>query len=168
MTHGFKYVLCLFAASVALSFAVGGEKISAAEFLRRARDPKSASTYGRFYGTLQHRRRGQEPQEMAIYFGIIIKPRETIGRILVDSRESYIIRQAREAGRDGTSVIRDPANAEILDWVGMRVSDLTMSFLYYKVVKELEETTLSTVVSCRVLLLEAPDDTPGGKEFVKV
>lgn len=169
MTHGLKYWLCLFTASMVLSaVAASGERTSAAEFLQRARNPKSASTYGRFRGTLQHRRRGQDPREMAIYFGIVIKPRETIGRILVDSRESYLIRQAREAGRDGTSVVRDPQNAEILDWVGMRVSDLTMSFLYYKLVKELDETTLSTVVSCRVLLLESPDDTPGGKEYVKV
>ena len=52
----------------------------------------------------------------------------------------------------------------ILDRVGLRASDLTMSFLHYALVRELPETTLSAVVACRVLLLKSPD----GKEHVKV
>lgn len=167
----FRFGKSLVIASLAAVSAVSAfcaEQPSAQEFLERARNPRSASTYGRFFGTLQHRRRGQEPREMPIYFGIIITYKETLGRILVDNREAYTIRQVRESGRDGTVVMRTPQNAGIMDQVGMRVSDLTMSFLHYKLVKELEGTTLSAVVSCRVLLLESPDDNPGGKEYVKV
>ena len=123
---------------------------TAEEFLQRARNPNSVSTYGKFYGVLQHRRRGREPQEMPLFFGVIITPRDTVGRILVNRSEAYMIRQTRDAGRDGTSVSREPQNAVILDYVG------------------LDGTTLSAVVSCRVLLLESPDDNPGGKEYVKV
>jgi hypothetical protein len=43
-----------------------------------------------------------------------------------------------------------------------------MSFLNYRLVKELESTTLNAVVACRVLLLESSDDNPGGKEYVRV
>ena len=171
-----KYALLPLAALLALS-AFCAEEPSAQEFLERARTPRAASTYGKFYGSLQHRRRGQEPEEMRIYFGVIITPRETIGRILVnraDERilvnrtEAYVIRQTRDPGREGTSVGRDPKDGRILDDVGLRASDLTMSFLHYKLVKELDSSTLSAVVSCRVLLLESPDDNPGGKEYVKV
>ena len=152
----------------ALSLTAFCAEPTAAEFLRRARNPNTVSTYGKFYGVLQHRRRGREPLEMPLFFGVIITPRDTVGRILVNRSETYMIRQTRDAGRDGISVSREPQDAKILDEVGLRVSDLTMSFLNYKLVKELDGTTLSAVVSCRVLLLESPDDTPGGKEYVKV
>ena len=141
---------------------------SAQEFLQRARDPKSASTYGMFFGVLQHRRRNQETLEMPIYFGVIIRPESTQGQIIVDRREEYVIRQSRVHGKDGSSVIYDRKKCVVLDRVGLRATDLTMSFLYYKLVRELDGATLNAVVSCRVLLLESPDDNPGGKEYVKV
>ena len=163
-----KYLLLPLAAVLTLSAFAAESEPTAQEFLQRARNPKSASTYGMFHGILQHRRRGVEPLEMPIYFGIVIENDETIGRILVDRRESYTIHQIRKAGQADTRVVSDPPNSGIMNRVGMRVSDLTMSFLHYKLVKELDRTTLSAVVSCRVLLLESPDNQPGGKEFVKV
>lgn len=145
-----------------------GAEMSAQEFLNYARNPKAASTYGMFYGVLQHRRRNQEPQGMPIYFGVIIRPESTQGQIVVDGREEYVIRQSRASGKDGSSVIYDRKNCVTLDRVGLRATDLTMSFLHYKLVKELSGSMLSAVVSCRVLLLESPDDNPGGKEYVRV
>ena len=168
MMFGFKkYALLSLAAILTLS-AFAADEPTAQEFLERARNPKSAETYGMFGGTLQHRRRGEEPMEVPIYFGVIIRNDVTIGRVLADNRESYTIRQDRKSGREGTSIDKDPRNSVILDRVGLRVSDLTMSFLHYKFVKELDSATLSAVVSCRVLLLESPDDQPGGKEYVRV
>ena len=162
-----KYVLLsLFILATLTAF--GAEQPSAQAFLERARNPKSASTYGMFVGVLQHRRRGSEPQEMPIYFGIVIENDMTMGRVLVDGRESYTIRQVKKDGQEGTGFDRDPRDSAILDQMGLRVSDLTMSFLHYKLVRELDGTILSTVAPCRVLLLESPDNQPGGKEFVKV
>ena len=168
MMHIFRkwFFLPIFAVTALSAFCA--ETPSAQELLRRARDPKSASTYGRFFGTLQHRRRGQETLEMPLYFGVIIQPERTIGQILVNYRESYMISQNRLAGREGTSVIYDHATCKTLNLVGLRASDLTMSFLHYKLVKELDGAMLNAVVSCRVLLLESPDDNPGGKEYVRV
>lgn len=157
-----KYVVLPLIAVMALS-AFGAEP-SAQELLQRARDPKSASTYGKFYGSLQHRRRGQEPEDLPVYFGVIIAPEGTVGQIVVDNREYYTIRQTRDPGQEGTSVIYDRNTCVTLDRVGLRASDLTMSFLHYPLVKELDETTLSAVVACRVLLLKSPD----GKEYVRV
>ena len=165
-----KYILLSFAAILTLSGFAAAEP-TAQEFLERARNPKSASTYGMFGGTLQHRRRGEEPMEMPVFFGVVIENDETIGRVVVvvaDRKESYTIHQIRKAGREGTSVVSDPRNSEILNRVGLRISDLTMSFLHYKLVKELDGARLSAIVSCRVLLLESPDDQPGGKEYVRV
>ena len=158
-----KYMLLALVAVTAWS-AVCAEQPSAQMLLQRARDPKSASTYGKFYGSLQHRRRGQEPEEIPLYFGVIIGPKSSLGQIVVDNREAYTIRQTRDPGQEGTSVIYDRKTCVTLNRVGLRASDLTMSFLHYELVRELPETTLSAVVSCRVLLLKSPD----GKEYVKV
>ena len=135
----------------------------AAAFLSRARTPNNASTYAMLDGTLQHRRRDGEMLTVPLYFGVIITPERTFGQILVDGRESYILGQSRDARQDGTSVIHSP-DCVLLDKVGVRASDLTMSFLYYDLVRELPETTLSAVVRCRVLLLKSAD----GKELIKV
>ena len=168
MTFNFgKYAFLSLVAIMTLS-AFGAEPPTAQELLDRARNSKRVSTYAKLHGILQHRRRGEEPQEIPIYFGVVIEPHETNAVIwLKDRNEIYTIRQT-SAGRDGTSVESYPQNAGTLNYVGLRVSDLAMSFLHYKLVEELDGATLSAVVSCRVLLLESPDDQPGGKEFVKV
>ena len=157
-------VLTLMLAAVAV--CGGAEHVKtpdAAAFLERARTPNNASTYAMLDGTLQHRRRGGEMLTVPLYFGVVITPERTFGQILVDNRESYILGQSRDARRDGTSVIHSP-DCVLLDKVGVRASDLTMSFLYGDLVQELPETTLSAVVRCRVLLLKSAD----GKELVKV
>ena len=167
MTFHFKKGILLPLAVLLTATAFCAEP-SAEEFLRKARDPKAASTYGMFFGILQHRRRGAEPQEMPIYFGVIIRPESTVGQIVVNRKEEYVIRQSRSAGKDGSSVIYDRRIGVTLNHVGLRASDLTMSFLFYTLVKELPGTTLSAVVPCRVLLLESPADNPDGKEYVRV
>ena len=152
---------------VLLSSVCGGAEPAptpdAAAFLERARTPNNASTYAMLEGLLQHRRRDGEMLTVPLYFGVIITPERTFGQILVDGRESYILGQSRDARQDGTSVIHSP-DCVLLDKVGVRASDLTMSFLYYDLVQELPETTLSAVVRCRVLVLKSAD----GKELVKV
>lgn len=138
-------------------------ELSSSEFLDRARNPNGAATYGMLDGTLQHRRRGEDTLTVPIYFGIIIMPERTVGQLLVDNRESYLLGQSRDARHDGTSVVHSP-DCVLLDRVGVRASDLTMGFLYGDLEEELPETTLSAVVRCRVLLLKSPD----GREKIKV
>ena len=163
MTFKSAIFVILFALCAACGAAAPGKNPDAAAFLERARTPNQASTYAMLDGMLQHRRRDGEMLTAALYFGVIITPERTFGQILVDNRERYILGQSRDARQDGTSVIRSP-DCVLLDKVGVRASDLTMSFLYYDLVRELPETTLSAVVRCRVLLLKSAD----GKELVKV
>ena len=163
MTFRSSIFVILFALCAACGGAAPVKNPDAAAFLERARTPNQASTYAMLDGTLQHRRRDGEMLTTALYFGVIITPERTFGQILVDNRESYILGQSRDARQDGTSVIHSP-DCVLLDKVGVRASDLTMSFLYYDLVRELPETTLSAVVRCRVLLLKSAD----GKELVKV
>lgn len=142
---------------------VAGERLPAVQFLERARRPQQRATYAMLDGVLQHRRRGGEALTVPLYFGVIIMPERTIGQLLVDGRENYLLGQSRDARNDGTSVIRS-GKCVILDQVGVRASDLTMGFLYYDLDAELDDETLSAIVGCRVLRLKSPN----GEELVKV
>ena len=93
-------------------------ELSSSEFLDRARNPNGAATYGMLDGTLQHRRRGEDTLTVPIYFGIIIMPERTVGQLLVDNRESYLLGQSRDARHDGTSVVHSP-DCVLLDRVGV-------------------------------------------------
>ena len=163
MTSKLSILSIMLSVLAVCGIAAPGPTPDAAAFLTRARNPNQASTYAMLDGTLQHRRRDGERVSVPLYFGLIITPERTFGQILVDGRESYILGQSRDARQEGTSVMHSP-DCVLLDKVGVRASDLTMSFLYYDLVRELPETTLSAVVRCRVLLLKSTD----GKELVKV
>ena len=163
MSRRLKICFCVLLLAAWLARLAPAAEMSASEFLDRARNPNGAATYGMLDGTLQHRRRGEDALTLPIYFGVIIMPERTIGQLLVDNRESYLLGQSRDARHDGTSVVHSP-DCVLLDRVGVRASDLTMGFLYCDLEKELPEATLSAVVRCRVLLLRSPD----GKESIKV
>lgn len=144
--------------------ACGADRLEATRFLDKARHPHQRPTYAMLDGTLQHRRRGGETLTAPLYFGLIIMPERTIGQLLVDGRENYLLGQTRDARHDGTSVIRTENGGKLLDRVGVRASDLTMGFLYYDFDAELPEETLSAVIRCRVLRLKSPDRS----ELIKV
>lgn len=157
----------LVAAVLAAAAMTMAAELPAAAFLERARNPNGQATYGMLDGTLQHRRRGEETLTIPIYFGVVIMPERTIGQLLVDGRESYILGQSRDARHDGTSVVHSP-DCVLLDKVGVRASDLTMGFLYYDLEKELPNATLSAVVRCRVMLLKSPDTGESVKVYLEI
>ncbi len=161
----FKTLLCRLVLLLppCLSATQDAGNLPAAEFLSRARSPHGQATYAMLDGVLQHRRRGGDAISVPLYFGVIIQPERTTGQLLVNREENYLLGQSREARHDGTSVVRS-GTGNLLDQVGVRASDLTMSFLYYDLDKELPEETLSAVVRCRVLQLKSPD----GQELVRV
>ena len=113
--------------------------------------------------------RGGRPETVPIYFGIILQPERMTGQIILDGREGYMLGQTRRSGSSETTVVPmksntgDAGSENRLGHMGIRPSDLTMSFLYYPVVRELESESVRTV-PCRVVLLESPDK----KEQVKV
>ena len=125
-------------------------------FIQLARNPNTTSTYAKLEGVLQHRRRGSDVKTMPLYFGIIIQPERSTARLIIDRDESYTIGQSRDI--NGSTVIPAPENrGDKLGATGIKAGDLTMNFLYFPVVKELENTTLGGMVPCRVILFEAPD-----------
>ena len=133
------------------------------EFLACARRANPVATYAMLNGTLQHRRRGKSSMTMPIYFGVILHPERTAGQIILDNKEGYLLGQAKGTGL--TSVTPMAKNrSDLLGFVGVRASDLTMSFLFCKPEKEFERETISGLIKCRVLYL---NDT-ANKEYIKV
>lgn len=138
-------------------------KMPTDEFLACARRSNPVATYAMLNGTLQHRRRGKNSITVPIYFGVILHPERTAGQIILDKKEGYLLGQAKGTGL--TSVVPMSKNSsDLLGFVGVRASDLTMSFLFCKPEKEFERETVSGLIKCRVLYL---NDTEN-KEFIKV
>ena len=134
------------------------------EFLNRTRNPQPFSSYAMLEGEVQHRRRGEDPQSAPLYFGIILQPERMTGQIVIDGSEGYLLGQTRKGGTASQSAVPQGKSAENrLGRMGIRPSDLTMSFLYYPVEKELPAETVRTV-PCRVVELVEPN----GGERVRV
>ena len=142
----------------------GAEKeLPMQEFMQLARRKNQFATYAKLNGTLQHRRRGQGVVSMPVYFGVILHPDRTVGQLVLDNSEGYMLGQAVNSGL--TSVTPMPGKkSDKLGFVGLRASDLTLSFLFCKPEKEFDSENVGGVVPCRVILL----DDPKHQEKIKV
>lgn len=164
-----KKHLFIYAALLA-AMVLTGTELPLAEFMNRARNPNSGSTFAALPGQIQHRRAGGKVENASLYFAIIILPERSSGQIILDDNEGYLIGQTRHSGDAETTVTpmtnsAKPENAK-LGFLGIRPSDLTMSFMYYPVLRELESTTLSGIVPCRVVLLETPDKSEQVRVYI--
>lgn len=162
-----KRLLILFALAVAV-LATAEEKPSLDDFLRQVRHPSPTATYAALEGKIQHRRNGEPAKSESIYFAVILQPERMTGQIVVGGTEGYLIGQTRQTGNSETSVIPMRGAAEErnrLGYMGVRPSDLTMSFLYYPAVEELKPDSVRGV-DCRVVMLEAPDKSERAKVHI--
>ena len=142
----------------------GAEKeLSKEEFMLLARRKNQFPTYAKLYGVLQHRRRNAPVLSMPVYFGVILHPDRTVGQLVLDNREGYMLGQAVNSGLTSVAPM-NPNSSDKLGYVGVRASDLTLSFLFCKPIREFANENVGGVVPCRVILL----DDPANKEEIKV
>ena len=154
----------IFAAAILCCGAVKSNKeLSKEEFLARSRRTSQVNTYARLAGTLQHRRRGRKLESMPIYFGIIMHKNQTVGQILLNRNEGYLINSLRGSNLIKSTPMPTNKSSRLGDF-GIRATDLTLSFLFCKPEKEFEPETVSGVVPCRVLLLDDSEN----REKIKV
>ena len=140
--------------------------LSGVEFMNILRDGiarNNGSSYAILEGTLEHIRRGDdESQEYPIFMGVIITPERSMTQIIINNDEGYFISQTKQNNLipmhknlpDGTSK---------LEKSGLDPADLSMNFVYYDLVEELEKTK-TKMVDCRVFLLK----NPKSEELVKI
>lgn len=142
------------------------EKLPLDDFMQRVRHPNPMATYAALDGRIQHRRAGESAKSETLYFAVILQPERMFGQIIIGNREGWQIGQTRKSGDSETSILPMHGTGEennLLGYMGVRPTDLTMSFLFYPVLKELDSAAVKGV-GCRVVLLEAPDKS----EQVKV
>lgn len=149
---------------------------TADEFLKLVRKPQLTDAWALMSGYVEHKRpkiekdgkvvQKKELLEADIRLGIRFMSDSMIGQLIFDKKEEYSIGQNFEDGIAGTTVTQitpeKKEDAKLPDF-GLRPSDLTLSFLYWKFEKEFESERISGQ-KCRVMKLKHPDL----KESVKV
>ena len=136
------YVAGILALTFFLSSVLPAEEnLPLEEFMQRVRNPRVFASYAALDGTVQHQRSGEARRSVPIYFAVVLLPERMTGQIILDNAEGYLLGQTRQGGSSETSVLPMQGNlpdANLLGWMGIHPSDLTMSFLYYPVIRELE------------------------------
>ncbi len=151
-----------------LTAAVGmAEEIPAEVFLQQARRPHAAqSTYSKMEGQVQHRRRGASVISAPLYLGVWFTPERTAAQLIIDGTQGYMIGQSFDAGTEGSSVIPMGEYAKpLLDDFGLRASDLTLAFIFWPLVKEVDKSSVK-MQSCRVLVLKSPEAADWVKVYI--
>jgi outer membrane lipoprotein-sorting protein len=155
----FLLLLALFCSFV----VIGKDKEESIQaLLTRARNPEVVASFAKLDGQLQHRRSGQDVQSYNFYFGVIIQKDRATGQIVINDNEAYIMSQNRASAN--SSVIAQQKSSNLLNYTGVRASDLTLSFLFYDFVKEVGQERIGAIIDCKVVLLQAKDKS----EQVKV
>lgn len=137
------------------SAAYSADKLTSAAFLYRVRHPAGAKTWSMLDGTIKHRRRGQKTEQAAIYLGILFSRDRTLAQVMVNNSQSYMIGQSYAAGQTGATVIphqKSGYRKAILNEFGVKPEDLAMSFIYWKLKRELPECSVK-MINCRVFEL---------------
>lgn len=163
MKYFFTVLLLLSLFSI---YAGDDKKLSSEEFLKIASNPHGSNHWASMEGTAYHRRRGSDTVEAPIYIAIRFFPERTIAQVIVNNDEGYYVGQKYEKSSDATSVIpmqKGDKQKNALAGLGLRPQDLTLTFMFWDMLKELPEESVKGR-NCRVFLLESPDK----KEKVKV
>ncbi|MDD3118651.1 MAG: hypothetical protein PHQ27_05705 [Victivallales bacterium] len=131
----------------------------AMRFLAVARRPPGRECWARMTGKVTHLRTGGKPEEAGISLAIMFTPARTLAQIIIDDQQGYLVGQKYGPGADMTSII--PLNKEgyqepILAKFGLRPEDLTMSFIFWHLLRELPRDKVKGQ-ECRVFVLQAPD-----------
>jgi len=148
--------------------AYADKKLSVSDFLYNVRHPAGRKRWAVMDGEVIHRRRGKENVHASLYLGFLFNHDRTLAQVIINKEQGYQIGQAFMKGKDGTTLIyMNKATKEkpIIGNFGLRPEDLTMSFLYWKFIREFPEES-SKMIDCRVMELESPDKTETAKVWI--
>ncbi|GEM_PF-497270 len=143
-------------------------RLSAADFIARVRRPSAEQSYAKLSGEIKHLRRGGETETAPIYLGVLLTGNRRLSQVIVNNNEGYRIGQAYTQDTEGTTVT--PMNPDgypdsVLADFGVKPEDLSMSFLYWKLMLESQRTTFRTA-DCRVFLLKNPANDEAVRAYV--
>ncbi len=135
------------------------EEESAAHFLERVRTRQQAETRGELEGTLQHLRKGGRMEEYPCVLTVRLGAAGARARMSVDGRAPVELPEPAGAKADEAS------SAVLLARCGVRLGDLMMDFLQYRLTGEAPAETVRAV-PCRVLELAAPDGSERARVYI--
>ena len=135
------------------------EEESAAHFLERVRTRQQAETRGELEGTLQHLRKGGRMEEYPCVLTVRLGAAGARARMSVDGRAPVELPEPAGTKADEAS------SAALLARCGVRLGDLMMDFLQYRLTGEAPAETVRAV-PCRVLELAAPDGSERAQVYI--
>lgn len=132
-----------------------GAEMPVNKFLEYVRYPVFLNSWARLDGVAEHKSKGRRI-EVPISLRARFKRNDWRMQIVIDGGECWLVRQIPADGVLGTTSIQQQDAPE--DKVGLRdlmirPADLTLGFLYWPFVRELDKDRLKTVL-CRVLELQ--------------
>ena len=158
--NGFIFLILLF---IGLSAAADDKgKPSLAQFMQRVRTPPSQKTWAQLDGVITNMKRDKDGKRIItkseIYLGIRFSSEMIFAQVIIGDNEIYSVGQPYSMIKSGVTVMRegDKESNRLRGNFGIKPEDLTMSFLFWNVIKELPEDSLK-LIPCRVFLLISPD-----------
>ncbi len=146
---------------------IPGAKLEPADFLRIARRPPLEESWAKMQGEISHKRGSEDTVKFPIYLGIRFTPERTLAQIVANDKEFYLIGQSYSEKPDSTSIIvnRPDKDKSVLAYCGIRPDDLTLSFMYWPLQKELPGDSLSGF-PCRIFQLQSPDKKESATVYI--
>lgn len=165
----YKYLVCLvfYCLFFQVHVIADSKQLPPEKFLQITRHPPGKKTWAQLKGEITHERKKAPIQKSPVYFGVRFTPEQTFGEITVGKDETYSIGQSYLAKEKVTVIPAKgvPYNPSILKNYGIRPDDLTMSFLFWNLKKELDSDTFKTR-QCRVFLLESKEKNETAKVYI--
>lgn len=144
---------------VSIVGSAANSKIEAKNFLFAVRQHRGVDTWAELKGEVVHQRRGVPIKKSPIAFAIRFAATQLFAKILIGKNEGYTIGlfTASDTKRR-ISIIpmneKQTNSTSLLKYYGIRPEDLTMSFLYWDLVEELNSVNIS-MQTCRVFKLKS-------------
>ena len=161
MRTGLLILFLLLAGGVLPLSAGSGEKLSkdpremtAQEFMNAVRNPPFRRSWALLQGEAVHKREGKGTLRAPLRVGILFTPTRTLAQIDFDNGEIYHVGQSY--GAKGTTTVENmfpKVRKPRIGIFGIDPTDLSMSFLYYDLVKEGKKESIKTL-PCRVFYLK--------------
>jgi len=104
------------------------------ELIERARRAPASENWAQLSGKIYHKKRNLETKEHSIYLGMRFTSEMIFAQITIDNIETYTISQGFNS-KTPTIIKEGDMNSKVLEQIGLRPEELTMSFLFWEPVK---------------------------------
>ena len=144
---------------------VNYETIAPQQFLAAIRRPMAVSSWVQLAGTIYHKRESGAREEGDIYVGVLFTPGRIVGQVVIDNSQGYTVGHSYK-GSDAVvmPMKKGGYKTSLLSQFGVKPEDLTLNFIYWDFIKELEPESIR-LNKCRVFILSDPNSVARAKVY---